>query len=175
MMDGAIGFSSEINIGSKLWFELPVSTSQDASLEPGGNEKICDFPNSLNTKGQHNILCVEDNAINVALIESLFEDDDDIVLIVTDCGEKALELAAKHKPDLILMDIGLIGMDGIETTRLLKQRGDTKNIPVIALSAAAMQDDLKLASEVGFLTYITKPIRIGPFLASVNLALGREN
>ncbi len=103
---------------------------------------------------------VEDNIINVQLMETIFEDIADSALFVAGSGEDCLENVEAFRPDVILMDIGLPGIDGVETTRILKTKFKTAKVPVIAISAAAMKSDLDRAENAGFFAYLTKPINI---------------
>ena len=79
-----------------------------------------------------------------------------------------LELASENKPDLIVLDINLPGMDGFEVLKLLRQRNETSAIPVIAISANAMPKDIEKGLAAGFADYITKPIDIHTLLTAVD-------
>ncbi len=114
---------------------------------------------------------VEDNAINVQLMVTIFEDIEDSTLVVATNGEDSIPLIAESMPDVILMDIGLPGMDGIATTEHLKASEATRNIPVIAISAAAMTSDIERAQSAGFFAYLTKPINIPDTLRTIIQAL----
>ncbi|HEY9164028.1 MAG TPA: response regulator, partial [Magnetovibrio sp.] len=89
-------------------------------------------------------------------------------LISAHTAELGIELAASHQPELILMDINLPGINGIEALRRLKSRSATQNIPVIAVTAAAMPHQIKEGMQQGFVTYITKPIQVEAFLKTVH-------
>ena len=103
------------------------------------------------------VLVVEDNAMNMKLMRSLLRMSQCEVLEAGN-AEEGLELAKRNRPDLILMDIQLPGMDGYTATGLLKQDASLKEIPVVALTAHAMAGDEKKALESGCDAYITKPI-----------------
>ena len=94
-------------------------------------------------------------------MEMFFED---VVLQSATTATEGLEMARSSTPDLILMDIGLPDMNGIEATWILKTQQETRQIPVIALSAAAMLDDIERANAEDFDAYITKPIQVDAFL-----------
>ena len=102
------------------------------------------------------ILIVEDVEYNRELLVQLLEDDYE-VLTAAD-GAAGIEAATRHRPDLILMDLSLPGVDGWEATRRLKARPETQAIPVIALTAHAMQGDEERARACGCDDYLTKPI-----------------
>lgn len=103
------------------------------------------------------ILIVEDNPMNMDLATYLLEGSG-YVVIQAGMAEEGIELARAELPDLILMDISLPGMDGLEAAGVLKQDPTTKDIPVIALTAHAMMGDEKKALAAGCTGYITKPI-----------------
>ena len=112
------------------------------------------------------ILLVEDNPVNRRLAQFLLTSHGYIVYEAT-TGEEALELARIHRPDLILMDLQLPGLDGFQATRLLKEDAITKETPVIALTAYAMKGDQERALEAGCDGYITKPIDTKTFPKAV--------
>lgn len=112
------------------------------------------------------ILIVEDNADNMTLTVLLLESERHIVIRAVD-AEAALTLARAELPDLILMDIQLPGMDGLQATALLKGDPATRAIPVIALTALAMKGDEERIRAAGCDGYVCKPIRIHEFLATV--------
>lgn len=103
------------------------------------------------------ILLVEDNPVNRRLAQFLLKSQGYIVYEAI-TGEEALELARTHRPDLILMDLQLPGLDGFQATRILKADAITKDIPVVAMTAYAMKGDEERALEAGCEGYITKPI-----------------
>ena len=112
------------------------------------------------------ILVVEDNAANMTLAVYLLESVGHTVLSATD-AEAGLALARAQHPDLILMDIQLPGMDGLEATAQLKGDEATRAIPVIALTALAMKGDEERIRAAGCDGYIAKPMRYKEFLATV--------
>jgi two-component system cell cycle response regulator DivK len=117
------------------------------------------------------ILVVEDNPTNMTLAVFLLEQAGHSVLGATD-AEAGLTLARDEHPDLILMDIQLPGMDGLQATQILKQDSDTRAIPVVALTALAMKGDEERIRAAGCDGYIAKPMRYQEFLASVAAHLG---
>ncbi len=105
----------------------------------------------------HRILIVEDNAMNMELAVDLLETAGYVVLTATE-AEQGIEVARATKPDLILMDISLPGMDGLVATQRLKSDPATKEIPVVALTAHAMKGDEERARAAGCAGSLTKPI-----------------
>ena len=120
------------------------------------------------------ILIVEDNADNMTLTVLLLESEGHTVIRAVD-AEAGLSLARTQLPDLILMDIQLPGMDGLQATVMLKADPATSGIPVLALTALAMKGDEERIRAAGCDGYIAKPIRIHEFLATVaaQLAAGK--
>ncbi|MDZ4697345.1 MAG: response regulator [Deltaproteobacteria bacterium] len=112
------------------------------------------------------ILVIEDNPANMTLAVFLLESAGHSVLAATD-AEAGLLLAREQHPDLVLMDIQLPGMDGLEATRLLKQDPLTSSIPVVALTALAMKGDEARIRAAGCDDYIAKPMRYEDFLTTV--------
>jgi two-component system cell cycle response regulator DivK len=116
------------------------------------------------------ILIVEDNAANMKLAKFLLESAGHTVVSATD-AETGLTLARDERPNLILMDIQLPGMDGLQATALLKQDDATRAIPVIALTALAMKGDEERIRAAGCDGYIAKPLAYREFLATVSAQL----
>lgn len=120
------------------------------------------------------VLYVEDNAINLEFMQMFFDELDDLRLIAVTSAEAGIDLAQRLRPDLILMDIDLPGLDGIAATRQLKNLPQTAGVPVIAISASAMVRDIDRASEVAFDAYVTKPFSLDEFTALMYSVLDRS-
>lgn len=116
----------------------------------------------------HVLLYVEDNASNLALVEQLLGRRGDVTLLSATTGQGGLELAREHLPDLILLDINLPDMNGIDVLRLLARDAATALIPVIALSSDAYPRQIELGIAAGFYRYLTKPFVFPTFLAAVD-------
>jgi CheY-like chemotaxis protein len=119
------------------------------------------------------ILVVEDNEINLKLVRTLLQMNR-FDVIEAGNAEEGIELAKKHRPSLILMDVQLPGMDGYAATRILKQDESLKEIPVVALTAHAMVGHERKAFEAGCSGYITKPIDIRAFPRTIEVFLSRD-
>ena len=117
------------------------------------------------------ILVVEDNELNMKLFHDLLEAHGYSILQTRD-GMEALKLARQHKPDLILMDIQLPEVSGLEVTKWIKEDDDLKGIPIIAVTAFAMKGDEEKIREGGCEAYIAKPISVTSFLKTVEQFLG---
>jgi two-component system cell cycle response regulator DivK len=112
------------------------------------------------------ILIVEDNELNMKLFHDLLEAHG-YATVETRNGAEALELARKHKPDLILMDIQLPEVSGLDVTRWLKEDPELRAIPVVAVTAFAMKGDEERIREGGCEAYLSKPISVAKFLETV--------
>lgn len=119
------------------------------------------------------VLIVEDNALNMKLFHDLLEANG-IGTIQTMDGREVLDLAREHKPDLILMDIQLPEISGLDVTKMLKADEELKSIPVIAVTAFAMKGDEQKIREGGAEDYISKPISVSRFLEVIGSYLGTE-
>jgi two-component system cell cycle response regulator DivK len=118
------------------------------------------------------VLIVEDNPDNMTLAVFVLQSVGHIVISATD-AEAGLSLARDEQPDLILMDIQLPGMDGLDATMRLKRDGATSAIPVVALTALAMKGDEERIRAAGCDGYVAKPVRYRELLASVAAQLAR--
>lgn len=153
-MHGSIGVESVHDQGSTFWFELPLA--QEAHEATADSQKTNrPFPGG---DARFVVLYIEDNPVNLRLVQAALKDRPGVELFTTETAETGLTFAAEDHPDLILIDIWLPGMDGITATTLLKKNDATKDIPVVALSAAAQQKDIDRALDAGCSDYLTKPI-----------------
>jgi two-component system cell cycle response regulator DivK len=119
------------------------------------------------------ILYVEDNEDNIYMLTRRLRRHGFEVVTATD-GAAGIRAAARERPDLVLMDLSLPGLDGWEATRQLKAAEDTKSIPVVALSAHAMAGDRERALAAGCDDYDSKPIELPRLLAKIDALLGRR-
>ncbi len=122
--------------------------------------------NNSTNKSAKTVLVVEDNELNMKLFHDLLEAHGYNILQTKD-GMDALRIAREHKPDLILMDIQLPEVSGLEVTKWIKEDEDLKSIPVIAVTAFAMKGDEEKIREGGCEAYIAKPISVTNFLETV--------
>jgi two-component system cell cycle response regulator DivK len=119
------------------------------------------------------ILIVEDNEKNLKLVRDVLQVKG-FSTLEAGTAEDGIQLAREHKPDLILMDIHLPGISGIEALKVLRAEAATAGIPVIAVTASVMQQDRKQITEAGFDAYVGKPINLKEFLDAVRAALERK-
>jgi two-component system cell cycle response regulator DivK len=116
--------------------------------------------------GKKKILVVEDNPMNLELVKDLLETSG-FAVVEAKNGNEALEMANREQPDLILMDIQLPEVSGLEVTKWIKEDDNLKQIPVIAVTAFAMKGDEEKIREGGCEAYIAKPISVTKFLETV--------
>ncbi|MFC1673829.1 ATP-binding protein, partial [Pseudomonadota bacterium] len=169
-MGGTIGFESTEGIGSKFWVDLPLATSQQATRTTRSQNVNTPVP-----EGVGKVLYIEDNPANIDLIETILDAIPGIVCSSTHTAELGLAAAKQDRPDLILMDINLPGMNGIEALAELKRHDETRDITVIALSAAAMPGEIKEGKKAGFYDYLTKPINVTELTQAVTNALSQRD
>ena len=127
--------------------------------------------NSVGSAMAKKVLIVEDNELNMKLFHDLLEAQGYDILETRE-GLQALSLAREHRPDLILMDIQLPEISGLEVTKWLKEDEDLAAIPVVAVTAFAMKGDEERIREGGCEAYISKPISVGHFLDTIKRLLG---
>lgn len=188
LLGGTIHIESAIDQGSVFTLTLPLNYSEDnrvVELEQNRG-KLLKSANDLNndatpqvlsivnkkdknTKERLNILVVEDNSDNMLTVKAILEEKHNIYE-ATD-GLEALVLANKYKPDLILMDVALPGIDGIEAVKRIRLNGELSHIPIIALTASAMTSDRETILAFGFEAYISKPINEKEFFRTINRVL----
>jgi len=173
LMGGHIGFDSEPDVGSTFWVELPLQGESPPQVMAQESKSPVAIESTAKARTVKTLLYVEDNPANMSLMEHIIGRMAHIELITAHNAELGLEMAESKQPDLIIMDINLPGMDGFEALRHLQQDDLTKDIPVIALSANAMEKDIKRGLAAGFLRYLTKPIQISEVHAALHEMLGK--
>jgi signal transduction histidine kinase/ActR/RegA family two-component response regulator len=170
MMGGAIGVSSTVGIGTEFWVEIGLTGAPQITGNDLDQASIpySDIPDGAPIR---TILYVEDNPANLELVEQIVARRSDLRLLSAADGEIGLEYARAYLPTLILMDIDLPGISGIDAMNALKADPATAHIPIIALSANAVPRDIDKAIEAGFSDYLTKPINVARFMTVLDGAL----
>jgi CheY-like chemotaxis protein len=124
--------------------------------------------------GKKRILVIEDNELNMKLVKGLLEIGKYRMLEAAD-AESGIQLIREQRPDLVLMDIQLPGMDGLSAAKIIKEDPLLKEIPIVALTSYAMQGDKEKALEAGCTGYIAKPIDTRKFLKTISQYLNGNN
>ena len=183
MMGGEITANSEEGVGST--FTLLMPTSQPTmtpvnsnniegaivlSLADGDDEAFTDS-DKIEDYSSKTLLYVEDNSSNQFLVERALTNMSGLKLKCVNNAKTGLELAKRDKPNLILMDINLPGMTGFEAMNVIKNDDDLCAIPVVALSAKALQSDIEKGLNAGFRAYLTKPLNIPNLLETIDRIL----
>ncbi len=170
LMGGVIGVQSAIGVGSEFWVELLLAAERELALGTTGTAEL--QPAQLkNDAALRTLLYVEDNPANLKLVAQLIARRPNMCLLSAADAVRGIELARDRQPAVILMDINLPGISGIEALKILRENPLTQHIPVIAISANAMPHDIHKGLEAGFFRYLTKPIKVVEFMVVVDLAL----
>jgi signal transduction histidine kinase/AmiR/NasT family two-component response regulator len=169
-MGGRIGADSIPGEGSVFWIEFELAVApQFAAAEI--DRAIVARPMASDGAPPRTVLYVEDNPANLELVEQLIARRPDLHLLSAADGNLGVEYARAYLPEVILMDINLPGLSGMEAMKILHAGAATAHIPIIALSANAVPRDIEKSLEAGFFNYITKPIKVNEFMHALDLAL----
>lgn len=160
LMEGAVGFRSTPGAGSEFWIDLPVHRVRASTQAASSVERHVTSALTSADGPRYSIVYIEDNPSNIAFMQDLMEEFGRVALTSVPNAEVGIELVRERRPDVVIMDINLPGMSGYDATRQLKAWPETKDIPVIALTAAAMTGDRKRFADAGFYRYLTKPVRV---------------
>lgn len=170
LMNGTIGVESTVGSGSIFWIELNMRAEHQHGIDAVALEAPVPPPAENNMRVS-TLLYVEDNPANLMLVEQLIARRKDMRILSAGDAQLGIALARAHQPEIILMDINLPGISGIEALKILREDPLTQHIPVIALSANAMPHDISKALESGFFRYLTKPIKVDEFMETLDVAL----
>ena len=173
-MGGTIWFTSEFDKGSVFTFSLPreEQTTETVEIEGTGIEKSASPMECSEENASRRLMLVEDNSLNADVVINILNSCNYRV-VHFDNAIKAIEYAREQRPDLILMDIQLPGMDGVTAARILKGDVRTVSIPIFALTAYAQKEDEQRAYAAGFEQYFTKPLNLRVFLKAVGEVFSR--
>jgi hypothetical protein len=175
LMDGSVGVESEVGRGTTFWLELPETSGGEIEAE---NEIPTEAAVNACSTGSGSaglaktVLYVEDNPANRDLVSSILRRRrPHLKLLWTASAEEGIEKALSVLPDLILMDINLPGINGLEALELMREFDDLRDVPVVAMSADALPAQIEKCLAAGFSNYLTKPLSVDKFLNVVDLAL----
>ena len=169
LMNGTIYVESEKGIGSHFYVEFPAVNV--CAIEATKNILLIEDDSCLSEEKHYTVLYVEDNPANLRLVDRILNQITSIKMLSATSGELCIDLAIAHKPDLILLDINLPGIDGYEVFKRLKMYEETNNIPIVAISAHAMPKDVSKGISIGFTDYIPKPINVTKFTKKISSIL----
>jgi PAS domain S-box-containing protein len=170
LMKGTVGFTSEVGSGSRFWVEIPVhrEAASDLAQVPAS---LTDTSPLATGENRYRVIYVEDNPSNIAFMRELVGDFPSVELMTAPTAEIGLELIRTHRPAVVIMDINLPGMSGFEAVRRLRDWPETRDIPVIGLSAAALPKDHAAAKDAGFFRYLTKPVKVDELVTTLEQLL----
>ena len=181
LMGGRIGVHSVVGQGSVFWVELDTPGAQmsapahaPASFAAAAPDRLCVAVASgpaTSRQRPYTVLCVEDNRANQLLVQRLLARRVDVRLLQAGDGQQGVQLAREMQPDVVLMDINLPDMSGLHAMERLAADATTAHIPVIAVSALAMQHDIDKGLKAGFFRYLSKPIKIDALTEALDAAL----
>jgi PAS domain S-box-containing protein len=191
LMQGAIGVTSAPGQGSNFWVALVKAEGAPAAAATAGATAAADVdapaaawsvsvplatgqPPALATPvaaHRHTVIYIEDNEVNQLLMQGMLAQRPALRLLMAAHPDEGLALAWRERPDLVLLDIQLPGMDGFEVLRRLRADPRTRRVPVLAVSANAMPADRERAAEAGFADYVTKPIDLPRLLSLLDRLL----
>ncbi len=170
LMGGAIGADSAIVVGSVFWIELSLTSAPQLAAREAERAALM-RPQLRDGTPLRTLLYVEDNPANLELVEELIARRADFRLLSAADGDLGIEFARAYQPEVILMDINLPGISGLDAMKILRADPSTAHIPIIALSANALPHDIETSLEAGFFNYLTKPIKVNQFMDALDAAL----
>ncbi|WP_028484743.1 PAS domain-containing protein [Thioalkalivibrio sp. ALE17] len=179
LMRGTVGVESEPEVGSTFWIELPLAGAgaegsplrgAEPALPRGASPEDC----GLSDEQSRTVLYIEDNPANLRLVEQLVGQLPEVRLLTAHTPWLGMDLVREHRPDLILLDINLPGMDGYQVLEVLQAEAELERTPVVAVTANAMPRDIERGMAAGFADYLTKPLNVGQFLDTVQRHLAKR-
>jgi len=176
LMGGEINVNSKEGVGSTFWIELPLHpVDHDDNIKKSSSDEFLSGTLHLQDKGNteklRSVLYIEDNPANLRLVEQILKCLPNTKMWSAPEALLGIDLVMEHIPDLILLDINLPGMDGYEVINKLRSSDVSRHIPIIAVSANAMPNDIQKGMDAGFNAYITKPVDVKKLLDVVEAEL----
>ena len=178
-MGGQIGASSTVGVGSLFWVDLvtdaalqPLPLETAASVTPAPPAVGGPTPDlTAHAARRRTVLCVEHDPANLMLMQRILARRADLRLLLANDASHGVDVARATQPDVVLMDINLPGISGLQAMKLLSDDAATAHIPVIAVSANAMPLDVEGGLQMGFFRYLTKPLKIEQMMEALDAAL----
>ena len=167
-MSGAVGVETTMGSGSLFWVDLPQA-GQMEELE--ACPVAATVPLAVQSARERQVLYIEDNPANMRLVKKIITGLGGVSLLSAETAEAGLELVRTVTPHLILLDINLPGIDGFEALEHLRANPQTRDIPVVAVTASAMPDQVKRIMAAGFDGCLTKPINLQQFVSVISMQL----
>ena len=173
LMGGSIGAESTVGVGSEFWIELIRDVMPQLAADRGMTAGLA--PQAQENSPLRTLLYVEDHPANLMLVEQIIEGVPHVRMLSACDATLGIALARAHLPHVILMDINLPGISGIQALKILRDDPATAHIPVLAISANAMPRDIEKGLAAGFFRYLTKPIKVNEFMSALESALTRAD
>jgi len=173
-MEGELGVSSTPGQGSTFWVEFREAEKPAQRAEAAAEAFIAQSTFVVGSQEHYKVLYVEDNPANMMLMERIVSKLPQYDLLKAMTGEEGVKIAVEKKPDVILMDISLPGIDGFEALEELQKRGLADEMTIIALSANAMKPDIEKGRNAGFYDYLTKPLNVPHLLETLERAVAEK-
>jgi len=168
-MNGSIGFSSTQGKGSQFWINIPLASEQQLLTQ--ANTQVSPKSVPAFTSKPQTVLYVEDNPIDMQLMKIIMKNNfPNVNLLVASDAKMGMELANTQSPNIIILDIRLPGLNGLELLKQLKKSPKTQNINIIALTAEATQKNIEDGLSAGFYAYLTKPVDLNMVTDTINRA-----
>ena len=172
VLNGSLDIESEPGKGSAFTVTMPAGEVESEDESNGGDGSEDQLVEKATEGEETTILYVEDNFVNIKLVERILHRCPNIRLLIAKTGKEGVELAEREQPALVLMDMNLPDISGLEALKQMQKNEATASIPVVGVSADAMLDVVKKSEIEGFKDYITKPFRIDHFLEVINSFVG---
>ena len=170
LMGGSVGVESRVGVGSDFWIDLRLACAPAQGAVDLATP-LLQVPAVEHQPSCYSVLYVEDIPANLDLVEQIISRRADVHFFSAAEAGIGIALARSHMPDVILMDINLPGISGMDAMQILRSDPRTAHIPILALSANAAPRDIQHAIKAGFFDYITKPIHVIKFLQALDVAL----
>lgn len=169
MMSGTIAMKSTPGLGSCFTVRLPAAEGSAAGDAPQASRAAASVP-----EGAGSVLYIEDEPSNLTLVRHVLGRRPGVALLAADRGSEGLQLARANKPDLVLLDVHLPDMEGREIFARLREDPETRDIPVVIVSASAKPEDIQKLKEAGVDGHLTKPLNVQEFLTTLDGYLGHS-